>query len=73
MSTEKRAPVQGFKPGIPWAMHLRAYEAYCKMWNLTQPALLDLEGRHCRGGFSTDELNELIPGWRQELDAQSRD
>ena len=59
----KRAPVQGFSAGIPWAMHLRAYEYYCKKWR-PQQALI--EGG-CRGGFGTSELDEFIPGWRDEL------
>lgn len=66
MATEKRAPVQGFSAGIPWAMHLRAYDAYCKKWG-KQEALIDLEGRNCRGGFSVGELDDFIPGWRDEL------
>lgn len=65
-SAAKRAPVQGYSPGIPWEMHLRAYDAYCKRWS-SQPALIDLEGRNCRGGFGTEELDEFIPGWRDEL------
>lgn len=65
MADEKRAPVQGYAPGIPWSMHLRAYEAYSKKWR-PQPALI--EGG-CRGGFAVDELDEFIPGWRQELEA----
>jgi cell shape-determining protein MreC len=26
-----------------------------------------IEG-HCRGGFATSELDDFIPGWRDELD-----
>lgn len=63
---EKRAPVQGFSGGIPWSMHLRAYDAYCKKYR-EQPALIDLEGRNCRGGFGVGELDDFIPGWREEL------
>ena len=63
---EKIAPVQGYSAGIPWSMHLRAYDAYCKKWG-PQKALIDLEGRNCRGGFSTGELDDFIPGWREEL------
>lgn len=63
---EKMAPVQGYTPGIPWAMHLEAYDAYSKKW-APQPALIDLEGRGCRGGFSTGELDDFIPGWRERL------
>lgn len=62
----KRAPVQGYPGGIPWAMHLEAYAVYCKKWS-PQPALIDLEGRNCRGGFSTGELDEFIPGWRDRI------
>lgn len=60
----KMAPVQGWPQGIPWSLHLEAYAAYCKKWS-PQPALIDLEGRNCRGGFGTDELDEFIPGWRE--------
>jgi tetratricopeptide (TPR) repeat protein len=63
---EKRAPVQGYSAGIPWSMHLRAYDAYCKEYG-RQDALIDLEGRNCRGGFGTKELDRFIPGWRDEL------
>lgn len=66
LAKEKLAPVQGYSAGIPWAMHLRAYDAYCKRYS-AQPALIDLEGRNCRGGFGTKELDMFIPGWREEL------
>lgn len=66
--TPKIAPVQGFSAGIPWEMHLRAYDAYCKRWS-PQPALI--EG-WCRGGFHVDELDGLIPGWREELSSVKR-
>lgn len=64
--SEKMAPVQGYSAGIPWSMHLRAYDAYSKKWS-PQPAMIDLEGRNCRGGFSVGELDDFIPGWREEL------
>lgn len=63
---EKIAPVQGFTPGIPWSLHLEAYDAYCKKYR-EQPALIDLEGRNCRGGFGTAELDVFIPGWRERV------
>lgn len=59
----KMAPVQGYARGIPWEMHMRAYDAYCKKWS-PQPALI--EG-WCRGGFGVSELDQFIPGWREEL------
>lgn len=40
---------------IPWAVHMRAYEVYRAICG-EQPALIDLEGRGCRGGFGTGEL-----------------
>lgn len=61
---EKIAPVQRWPAGIPWSLHLEAYAAYCKKWG-PQPALIDLEGRNCRGGFGIGELDEFIPGWRE--------
>lgn len=64
--SSKIAPVQGFTPGIPWEMHLRAYDVYCREHG-PQPALIDLERRNCRGGFSASELDHFIPGWRAEL------
>lgn len=63
---EKTAPVQGYPQGIPWFLHLEAYAVYSKKWG-PQPALIDLEVRNCRGGFSTEELDEFIPGWRDKV------
>jgi hypothetical protein len=63
---EKVAPVQGYAPGIPWSIHLEAYAAYSKKWS-PQPALIDLEGRNCRGGFGTGELDDFVPGWRERV------
>jgi hypothetical protein len=63
----KIAPVQGYAQGIPWSLHLRAYNAYCKEYR-SQEAMIDLEGRDCRGGFSTGELDMFVPGWRDEVE-----
>lgn len=63
-SSEKRAPVQGLTGGIPWSLHLEAYDVYRKKYG-SQEALIDLEGRGCRGGFGTRELDDFIPGWRE--------
>lgn len=60
----KRAPTQRLRGGIPWDMHMRAYEAYCKLYG-KQQALI--EGG-CRGGFGIGELDMLILGWRDELE-----
>jgi hypothetical protein len=61
-----RAPVQGYPAGIPWPIHLEAYEVYAKKWT-KQTAIIDLNGRCCRGGFSIGELDDLIPGWRERV------
>lgn len=66
VAQEKRAPVQGWPEGIPWSLHLEAYAVYSKRWG-AQPAMIDLEGRNCRGGFSTGELDMFIPGWRDKV------
>lgn len=60
------APVQGYPPGIPWPIHLEAYEAYCRKYG-GQVALIDLDGRRCRGGFGINELDVLIPNWRHRV------
>jgi hypothetical protein len=61
--SEKTAPVQGYKAGIPWSLHLEAYDVYCKRWG---PQKAMIEG-HCRGGFSVGELDMFIPGWRDRV------
>jgi hypothetical protein len=65
-TANKIAPVQGFPQGIPWDLHMRAYEQYCKEFG-RNPALIDLEGRNCRGGFHVGELDQLIPDWRSQI------
>jgi hypothetical protein len=60
---ERVAPVQGYPPGIPWAMHLEAYAVYSRLW-APQPAMIT---GGCRGGFGTCELDDWIPGWRDRL------
>lgn len=58
---------------IPWVVHLHAYEVYRVVYG-TQEALLDLEGRNCRGGFGTGELFAFLYAhsfpqaeWRQRV------
>lgn len=65
---EKMAPVQGYRAGIPWSMHLEEYDAYCKKYG-RQQALI--EGG-CRGGFGTEELDIFIPGWREKVSEISK-
>jgi hypothetical protein len=62
----KIAPVQGYSPGIPWSLQLEAYDAYRAKWS-PQPAMIDLDRRGCRGGFSVGELDEFVPGWRDRV------
>lgn len=68
MSKIKRAPVQGYTPGIPWSMHLEAYDVYRKKYG-AQQALIEGE---CRGGFGTKELDDFIPGWRDKVSELSQ-
>jgi len=67
-STEKRAPVQGYPGGIPWAIHLEAYEVFCERYG-QKPALIEGD---CSGGFSTLELDYFVPGWRDRVSEYDR-
>lgn len=44
---------------IPTSVHLLAYEVYCEV-DSPQPALIDMEGRGCRGGFGVSEVIALL-------------
>lgn len=52
-------PVQvgrrGDKGEISAVVTAAAYEVYCHLYG-PQPAMMDLEGRNCRGGFGAGEL-----------------
>lgn len=72
----KLAPAQIGRYGsvIPWEVHLAAYEVYCEVFS-PQPALIDLEGRNCRGGFGELELIAFLYArafprseWRKRTD-----
>lgn len=64
----RTAPVQGFSAGIPWSLHLRAWDGYSAKWGRGQTAERLAE----RGGFHTGELDEFVPGWRQEVSEIAR-
>jgi len=57
---KRTAPVQGSTP-ILWDVHLLAWEAYDKKWNFGKSAELVAES----GGFRVNELDELLPDWRE--------
>ncbi|MEE8113597.1 MAG: hypothetical protein V3T23_04505 [Nitrososphaerales archaeon] len=40
-------------------VYMRAYEVYCHVYS-PQEALIDLEGRGCRGGFGLGELTAFL-------------
>ena len=40
---------------MPSSVTLRAYEVYCHLYG-AQPAMVDLAGHGCRGGFGIGEL-----------------
>ncbi len=71
MSDERRCPIfrrdrdPSDPTSIPWALAERAYEAYSKKYGTSQ----SLERIAVRGGFYLSELDELVPGWREELSA----
>ena len=58
----KTAPVQGYGH-IPWGMHMRAWDVYAVKYGKYQSAERIAE----RGGLHYGELDEFIPGWRDEL------
>lgn len=60
---------------IPEEVALRAYEVYSHVFS-PQPAMIDLEGRNCRGGFGAAELIAFLYArsfpkdeWRERFDA----
>ena len=59
---------------MPSAVTLRAYEVYCHLYH-EQPAMVDLAGRDCRGGFGVGELVAFLYArsfpkeeWRKRVD-----
>lgn len=68
MTSDQRAPVQGFSAGIPWSLHLRAWDAYAKKYGRSQTAERLAE----RGGFGTCELDVFVPGWLDEVSEITR-
>ena len=59
---------------MPSVVTLRAYEVYCHLYG-PQPAMVDLEGRGCRGGFGVGELIAFLYArsfpkveWRKRFD-----
>jgi hypothetical protein len=62
------------RPVMPSEVTLRAYEVYCYVYG-EQPALVDLAGRNCRGGFGVGELVAFLYArsfpkeeWRKRVD-----
>lgn len=49
---------------IPWSVAERAYEVYSKRYGTGQ----SLERLAQRGGFGACELDDMIPGWREEVE-----
>jgi len=83
VSDERIYPVQTKKdprePGrISRALHMRAYEVYRHVYG-PQEAMIDLEGRGCRGGFGTGEIVAFLYAsgfpkdqWRARVDEAFR-
>lgn len=62
----------------PVAVTMRAYEVYSHVCG-PQPAMVDLEGRNCRGGFGAGELIAFLYAhtfpkeeWRARVDEAFR-
>lgn len=62
----------------PQVVTRRAYEVYSEVYG-PQPALMDLEGRNCRGGFGAGELIAFLYAygfprneWRARVDEAFR-
>ena len=57
--TERQFPIQSSmergQHTVPESVYMSAYEVYCHVW-APQEALIDLEGRNCRGGWSMGDL-----------------
>ena len=70
MSDARTFPIQaerGAAPHplrIPWALAERAYSVYVGRYGQGQT----LERLAERGGFAPSEMDEFVPGWREEAD-----
>jgi len=67
-------PARKSRPQIPEDVYMAAYEVYCHVYS-PQEALIDLDGRNCRGGFSMVELVGFLYAkqfpkeqWKQRYD-----
>ena len=65
-------------PKLPSEVTLRAYEVYSHVFG-AQPAMIDLAGRNCRGGFGVGELLAFLYArsfpkeeWRKRVDEALR-
>ena len=76
-------PVQahdlGRNPQLPDSVTRRAYEVYVALYG-EQPAMVDLAGRGCRGGFGAGELIAFLYArsfpkteWRERFESVRRD
>lgn len=62
----QRRPVCSDPTSIPWSLAERAYEGYARRYPASA-ASQSLERIVERGGFGLGELDEYIPGWREEI------
>lgn len=60
-------------------VYMAAYEVYCHVHG-PQEAMIDLEGRNCRGGFSSGEILAFLYArsfpkseWRERVDEAFKD
>lgn len=78
MIKQRQFPIQGSDEQgphtIPESVYMAAYEVYCHVWS-PQEAMIDLDGRGCRGGFGLGELVGFLYArkfpkdqWKQRVD-----
>lgn len=65
---------QHYPARVAESVYMRAYEVYSEVYG-AQEAMIDLEGRNCRGGFGVGELVAFLYAhsfpreeWRKRVD-----
>ncbi len=68
-SPERTAPVHRYGR-IPWSVYERAYAAYRERYgdHPSREGQTPAERLAERGGFGIEEMDEYLPGWREEVE-----
>ena len=78
MSEQRQFPIQSTQERgrhtVPESVYMAAYEVYCHVYS-PQEAIIDLDGKNCRGGFGMGELVAFLYArhfpqdqWRDKVD-----